>query len=66
MALAYAPDMEWRAAYGPFESDRVCLGLYALSGVEFPAHNLGEWKYVADPERAFERRRPWTGPRPTP
>ena len=25
-----------------------------LSGVEFPAHNIGEWKYVRDPQRAFE------------
>ena len=36
IAMSYAPDMQWRAAYGPFESDRVCLGLYELSGVEFP------------------------------
>ena len=54
VSMAYSPDMAWRAAYGPFESDRVCLGLYELSGVEFPARNLGEWKYVRDPDRAFE------------
>ena len=32
----------WNGAptYGPFDSDRVCLGLYALTGVEFPARNL--------------------------
>jgi hypothetical protein len=54
VAMAYTPDLEWRAAYGPFASDRVCLGLYALSGVEFPARNLGEWKYVREPERAFD------------
>ena len=53
LALAYSPDMEWRAAYGPFESDRVCLGLYELTGVEFPARNLREWQYVREPERAF-------------
>ena len=51
--MAYSPDMEWRAAYGPFESDRVCLGLYELTGVEFPARNLREWQYVREPERAF-------------
>ncbi len=56
IALAYLPDLEWRAEYGPFESDRVCLGLYELSGVEFPAWNLGEWKYVREPERAFDGR----------
>ena len=56
MALAYVPEMEWRAAYGPFESDRVCLGLYRLSGVEFPGPNLGEWKYrTRIPEQAFDR-----------
>ena len=54
VSLAYSPDMQWRADYGPFESDRVCLGLYALSGVEFPAHNLGEWAFVPDPARAFD------------
>jgi hypothetical protein len=54
LSMAYAPDLEWRAAYGPFASDRVCLGLYALSGVEFPARALGEWKFVREPERAFE------------
>ncbi len=53
VAMAYTPDLEWRAAYGPFASDRVCLGLYALSGVEFPARNLAEWKYAPEPERAF-------------
>jgi hypothetical protein len=55
IAMSYAPDMEWRTAYGPFESDRVCLGLYELSGTEFPAWNLREWQYVRDPEHAFDR-----------
>ncbi|MHB1035135.1 MAG: hypothetical protein ACYC35_12620 [Pirellulales bacterium] len=54
VAMAYAPEMEWRADYGPFASDRVCIGLYRLSGTEFPAHNLGEWKYVREPSRAFD------------
>lgn len=53
VAMAYSPDMEWRAAYGPFESDRVCLGLYELTGLEFPARNLREWQYVREPEQAF-------------
>ena len=55
VSLAYLPEMEWRAAYGPFESDRVCLGLYEMSGVDFPAHNLGEWQYVREPDRVFDR-----------
>ncbi len=54
VALGYVPDLEWRAAYGPFVSDRVCIGLYTLSGVEYPMHNLGEWQYVRDPQRAFD------------
>ena len=31
----------------------MCLGLYELTGVEFPARNLREWQYVREPERAF-------------
>ena len=54
VAMTYAPDLEWRASYGPFASDRVCLGLYTLTGTEFPARNLAEWKYVREPERAFD------------
>lgn len=48
LSLSYAPDMAWNATDGPFASDRVCLGLYGLSGVEFPSHPLGEWRYVID------------------
>jgi len=54
IALSYAPEMDWRAADGPFASDRVCVGLYALTGTELPARNLPEWQYVRDPARAFE------------
>jgi hypothetical protein len=54
VSMSYTPDMVWQADYGPLECDRVCLGLYRTTGVEFPAHNIGEWKYVRDPERAFE------------
>ena len=54
VSMSYTPDMTWRGEYGPFECDRVCLGLCQTTGVEFPARNIGEWKYVCDPERAFE------------
>lgn len=54
ISLAYAPEMEWREAYGPFESDRACFGLYRASGFEIPARPLPEWQYVPDPEKAFE------------
>lgn len=52
--MAYAPGMEWRSTFGPFLADRVCVGVYPLMGVELPARNLAEWKYVPDPGRAFE------------
>lgn len=58
IAMAYTPDLEWRASYGPFVSDRLCIGLHALTGTEFPARNLAEWKYAREPERAFEGK-PW-------
>jgi len=50
LSLAYDPDMRWDAAFGPFESDRACLGTYALSGATFPARMLPEWQYLARPE----------------
>jgi hypothetical protein len=53
VSMSYAPEMEWRAEYGPFASDRVCIGLYSLTGVEFPANNIDEWKYIREPENAF-------------
>jgi hypothetical protein len=54
VTLGYTPELEWRAAYGPFESDRVCIGLCKRGAFEFPLRNLPEWKYVQDPDRAFE------------
>ncbi|MCX6876202.1 MAG: hypothetical protein NTW21_20705 [Verrucomicrobia bacterium] len=54
VALGYQPELEWRAAYGPFASDRVCLGLQTLTGNEMPMRNLGEWKYVREPEHALD------------
>lgn len=53
VALAYAPDLEWRAAYGAFESDRVCIGLCQRGGVEYPMRNLPEWEHVENPASAF-------------
>jgi hypothetical protein len=51
VAASYAPDMEWKADYGVFASDRLCLGLVPLSGVRVPAKAVPEWKYVADYNR---------------
>jgi len=49
VSLAYDPDMEWRAGYGPFASDRCLIAPYALSGIEFPKDPVPEWHYIADP-----------------
>jgi len=54
VALGYQPDVEWNATFGPFTSDRVCIGLHALTGREMPMHNLAEWKYLREPEHAFD------------
>ncbi|HYA48724.1 MAG TPA: hypothetical protein VEG35_03410 [Burkholderiales bacterium] len=51
VSASYAPDMEWKPDYGPFASDRLCIGLYGLSGVHFPAKAVPEWKLVADYSR---------------
>ncbi len=57
MAMSYEPDMEWSKDYGPFESDRVCLGTYRLSGTGYPGDMLGEWKYLPKP-LAYEKDKP--------
>ena len=54
VAMGYQPELEWRAAYGPFASDRVCLGIQTLTGSELPLRNLAEWKFVREPERALD------------
>ncbi|MEN6311252.1 MAG: hypothetical protein ABFD80_06900, partial [Acidobacteriota bacterium] len=48
VAASYAPDMDWNPDDGPFASDRLCLGLYELGGVRFPAKAAPEWAFVAD------------------
>ena len=50
LALAYLPKMEWKAEYGEFQSDRVCLGTYEMSGTTYPAEMRSEWEYVRDVE----------------
>ncbi len=48
VSASYAPDMDWSSDYGPFASDRLCIGLYELSGTRFPAKAVPEWKMVPD------------------
>jgi hypothetical protein len=51
VSAAYAPDMDWSPDYGPFASDRLCIGLHELSGLRFPAKSVPEWKLVPDYEK---------------
>jgi hypothetical protein len=48
VAVSYSPDMDWSRDYGPFASDRLCLGLVELTGRRFPAKAVPEWAYVDD------------------
>ena len=54
VAISYAPDMDWSRDYGAFASDRLCLGLYELSGTRFPAKAVPEWKFVADYDKLLK------------
>ena len=44
LAIRYAPDMQWRSAYGPFVSDRALLAPVRLSGRTVPAALTPEWQ----------------------
>jgi len=48
MTASYAPEIDWKAAYGPYISDRFCIGLYPLSGTVFPARAIPEWTFIPD------------------
>ncbi len=48
IAISYLPDMDWNPDFGPFASDRVCLGVQVLDGTVFPAAAIPEWTYVPD------------------
>ena len=48
---SYVPDMDWKPAYGPFVTDRVCLGLTDLSGTRVLAKSVVEWKFVPEYEK---------------
>ncbi len=51
---SYAPEIDWKPEYGPYVSDRFCIGLYPLSGVTFPARAVPEWTFVADYRKYLE------------
>ncbi|MDQ6887998.1 MAG: hypothetical protein M3068_11985 [Gemmatimonadota bacterium] len=44
VSLRYAPDMEWRASYGPFAADRALLAPYRLTGRRLPQRMQPEWQ----------------------
>ncbi len=44
--LGYTPDMEWDLAWGAFESDRLIMAPYTLSGRIYPA--MRDWLYYPD------------------
>ena len=46
-SLAYPPDILWQPRTNAFVSDCLCLGIYAPSGITFPARMVPEWKLVA-------------------
>jgi hypothetical protein len=46
VTLRYAPDMQWSAGDGAFESDRALLAPVALSGTRIPAAMTPEWRTV--------------------
>ncbi|MBZ5495072.1 MAG: hypothetical protein LAP85_01605 [Acidobacteriia bacterium] len=51
MSASYAPEIDWKSAYGPYASDRFLIGLYPLSGSVFLARAVPEWTYVPDYQR---------------
>ena len=43
-SIRYKPEMEWRADYGPFQSDRGLLGPYRMTGRVQPDRMVPEWR----------------------
>ena len=48
ISASYAPEIDWKSSYGPYVSDRFCIGLTALSGRVFPLRAIPEWTFVPD------------------
>ena len=43
-SIRYKPEMEWRADYGPFQSDRGLLAPYRMTGRVQPDRMIPEWR----------------------
>jgi regulation of enolase protein 1 (concanavalin A-like superfamily) len=48
LTVSYSPGLVWNMSYGTYLADRVLLGPYTLSGVTYPATQIGEWQYIPD------------------
>jgi len=48
IGLSYQPDMPWKSEWGPFESDRLLLAPYVLSGTQYTSRAVPEWRYVPE------------------
>ena len=47
--ISYAPEMQWRQAWGEFTSDTACIGTYRLSGHRLAREMVKEW-HLAPPK----------------
>jgi hypothetical protein len=47
VTVSYEPEMEWRQAWGQFETDIACIGTYGLTGVRNPREMITEWHLAA-------------------
>lgn len=50
ISVSYSPDMDWKSDFGPFLSDRLCLGFAEARGTKFPAQAVPEWRLIRDYE----------------
>jgi len=49
-SITYPAEIAWKSDYGPFPSDRGCIGTYKLTGRHLPAQMVPEWKMADDPQ----------------
>ncbi len=48
ISASYAPEMEWAPGDGPFQTDRLLIGLVPRTGRVVPATTVPEWVHVPD------------------
>lgn len=52
VGLSYQPDMPWKSEWGAFESDRLLLAPYVLSGTQYAPRSDPEWRYIPEGDGA--------------